>query len=121
MRKKITIEDAKISDQQVQLHCGKNVVLHNAEASGQMLVDSDNLAFIYIIEEQGEYQYIELTKCIWEELKIGLEQNLQVFLFGEGSLELTNFQDELRYLIDNIEGNSNYGVEMVAEVERIFK
>ncbi|WP_108670031.1 hypothetical protein [Peribacillus acanthi] len=121
MRKKITIEDAKISDQQVQLYCGKNIVLENAVATGQMLVDSDNLSFIYIIEHQEEYQYIELTKCIWEELKIGLEQNLPVYLYGEGNLELTNFQDELRYLIDNIEGNSNYGEEMVAEVERIFK
>ncbi len=33
-------------------------------------------------------------------------------------LELTEFHQELTYILDNIKGNNNYGKEFVATVER---
>ncbi|MEH7508774.1 hypothetical protein [Priestia megaterium] len=46
-------------------------------------------------------------------MKVFLEINKEV-------IELSAVKEELSYLISNIEGNVNYGDEMVARVEEVF-
>ena len=88
---------------------------------GQMLVDSETFAFIYIVESQNEYSYIQLPEQVWNACKVGMQQNTAVFLTnGSLQLELPNFLEEMLYLIENIKGNANYGGEMVQKIESHF-
>lgn len=38
-----------------------------------------------------------------------------------GTLQLDNFKEELAFLLENIEGNYNYGKEFTESVERAFE
>ncbi|MDQ7157376.1 UPF0738 family protein, partial [Staphylococcus warneri] len=42
-------------------------------------------------------------------------------LIVNDELELKHFQEELDYILDNIEGNNNYGKEFVSAVEKTFE
>lgn len=98
-----------------------DVYSKNLSASGQMLVDSDQLAFIYILENETEYIHVRLPIQLWPLLNEVISNKLFVVLkVEEIEIELVNIIDELTYLIHNIEGNSNYGDEMVKKVEEIF-
>lgn len=89
--------------------------------AGQILVDSDECSFIYLIEKDNEYTYVVIKEEYWSELKHALETNGKLYLANEGSeLELIDFMEELTFLIENIRGNSNYGEAMVKKVEEIF-
>ena len=86
-----------------------------------MLVDSDQLSFVYLMEEGNDYVYILLPEPVWDDLKKGYVESLPVFLQAEESrTALNGFHDELGYLVENIKGNSNYGENMAAKVESVF-
>ncbi|MFS0824141.1 hypothetical protein [Bacillus sp. 1P02SD] len=90
-------------------------------ATGQMLVDSDSLAFIYKLENEQEFIYVSLPSAIWPSLKNVISENQKVILHLEDDeLELIDIIPELEYLLQNIEGNANYGDEMVELVEKTF-
>lgn len=92
-------------------------------ATGRLLVDSDRLTFVYIIDSVDGYFYIEFPKMVWPILYEGLQNNASVIVVEEGQkmLELEHFNDELIFLIDNIANNPNYGSKLVSEVEAIFQ
>jgi hypothetical protein len=84
-------------------------------------VDSDELAFVYLLENENDYTYLVIKEETWSELKKGVEEQENVFVSnGTEQLVLIDFYEELNYLIENIKGNSNYGDAMVAKVEEIF-
>jgi hypothetical protein len=122
MRKKITIEKAERQDNKLVLFpAPHSFSLEEAKAKNYMLVDSDELAFIYIIEADNEFIYTSIPKSLWRELNEALKANIPVFLKDEKILlELSGMADELAYLIDNIEGNANYGEEMEKAVKETF-
>lgn len=93
----------------------------NAKPTGQVLVDSDAFAFIYIVEENEQYSYLTFGEAVWPNLVelLEKEQNPSIEMNGE-LVELEGFYDELTYLLFNIEGNSNYGDEFVERVEKAF-
>jgi hypothetical protein len=73
------------------------------------------------LEDQEDYTYIAISEPIWPFLKEALDIKIPVWVtFKEERLELTSFHEELEYVISNIEGNRNYGEEMVAKVEKNF-
>ena len=87
-----------------------------------MLVDSDGLSFVYLLEKEEDYTYIVIPNTVWKELKTALTEQLPVYLSNQSErLLLNQFHEELSYLIENIKGNSNYGEKMVNEVEAIFE
>ncbi len=90
---------------------------------GRMLVDSENLAFIYILDVEEEFIYISFPVVVWEDIKNVLDEQLPLFIFvsEEVKIPLTMFHEELEFLISNIEENSNYGDSMVQAVSNIFK
>jgi hypothetical protein len=122
MRKKMFIEKAERENNKLLLIPAlHSFSLENAQAKNYMLVDSDELAFIYIIEVNNEFIYVSIPKSLWTELNEAMKERTPVFIKDEATLiELSGIADELTYLIENIEGNANYGEEMEKAVKEIF-
>lgn len=92
------------------------------QASGRMLVDSDEQAFVYIIEVNEEYKYVSFPFEHWSYLqKIKNEEILSAYLLIQSKkIELVQLKEELDYLIENIDGNGNYGDKMGELVKEVF-
>jgi hypothetical protein len=120
MNRKINIINAAMTEKN-ELLLETEQDINGLKANEQMLVDSDNLAFVYIAESNEEYTYIVLSERIWGTMSEALAAGAEAYLSnGSGRLALPQFREELSYLIENIKGNSNYGDEMVAKVEAAF-
>ena len=91
-------------------------------AGERMLVDSDNLAFIYILEDDTEFHYVNFSQKTWSDLKqlYTEAKKLELILHEEVVIELTSICEELSFLTENIEGNGNYGEEMEKAVQEVF-
>ncbi|MFF2446155.1 hypothetical protein ACFVSW_03555 [Neobacillus sp. NPDC058068] len=119
MKKRITILKASITENRLLLEA--NEPISGLVPAEQILVDSKQYSFIYLMEDKEDYTYIDLPEQIWSFLKSAQEQKLPVWInFKDQQLELLHFHEELEYVISNIGGNSNYGKEMVTKVEAIF-
>ncbi|MCM3773543.1 MULTISPECIES: hypothetical protein [Priestia] len=95
--------------------------IEQLEDTKQMLVDSDNMSFVYVVDINDQFMYVGLSDNIWANLKHVLHKGMKVFLeINKEVIELSAVKEELSYLISNIEGNVNYGDEMVARVEEVF-
>lgn len=123
MSEKLVIHRVSVNNQkEIQMEVDQGVSLNQYRASGQMLVDSDGLSFVYLLEKEEDYTYIVIPNTVWKELKTALTEQLPVYLSNQSErLLLNQFHEELSYLIENIKGNSNYGEKMVNEVEAIFE
>ncbi|KIL45704.1 hypothetical protein [Jeotgalibacillus soli] len=121
MRKKVWLNKTIQEASQLVLQGESTDVIGTLNPSGQMVVDSDELAFVYLAEEGDEFTYLYLPDFIWPELKMAVEadQNVVVRL-GRSDMTLLQLKDELAYLVSNIEGNGNYGEAMVQKVESVF-
>lgn len=121
MRKTIHFTKAVWNESGVVLHAEKPVKMTGIQAAGQMIVDSDEMAFVYLLEDKDEFIYLYIHDSVWKDLGKAMKEEARLFAAGEDTtLELTSWQEELTYLISNIEGNSNYGEEMVGKVESVF-
>ncbi|TMU88065.1 hypothetical protein FGG79_08135 [Bacillus sp. BHET2] len=121
MRKIVQFQHTTYEDGTLYLHTDQADLLQGTSAAGQIIADSDNYAFVYLAENEEEYVYLYLNESIWSELKKALKEKAAVIAKSdEYSLELDQFIEELDYLVDNIEGNGNYGDEMVKKVESVF-
>jgi hypothetical protein len=119
MNKRITITKANFLDSKLYLHASESI--SGLSPAEQILVDSKEFSFVYLLENLEGYTYIDMKEPIWPLLKKLLDKSIPVWiLFEDEQLELTNFYEELTELINNIRGNSNYGAEMVTKVEEIF-
>lgn len=119
MNKRILITKANISNNKLLLQV--NEPISGLIPTEQILVDSKQFSFVYLMENQEGYTYIDIPESLWPSLKETLTRQIAVWIhFDEEELELTNFNEELVDIINNIRGNSNYGEEMVAKVEGIF-
>lgn len=123
MSEKLVIHRVSVNNQkEIQMEIDQQISLNQYRASGQMLVDSDGLSFVYLLEKEEDYTYIVIPNMVWKELKTALTEQLPVYLSNQSErLLLNQFHEELSYLIENIKGNSNYGEKMVNEVEAIFE
>lgn len=122
MREKISVIGAKTTiENELHLQINNEISVRSLKALGQMLVDSDGLSFVYLLEKNNEYTYAIIKEDVWPQLKWAMEEKAAVRLSNDHeSIELVDFLDELNYLVDNIKGNSNYGEDMVTKVEEIF-
>ncbi|WP_226534538.1 hypothetical protein [Fictibacillus halophilus] len=96
--------------------------LSECKDSERMLVDSDGLAFIYVLENNEGFIHISLGSSHWVDVKKALLEKAAVVVQNEKGeeLELTAFSSEMEYLTENIQGNANYGQQMEEEVIKIF-
>ena len=121
MSERIMITNAIIENNELMLSTDSKTEIADLAATGQMLVDSDQLSFIYIVEKDEGYQYISIPYETWNVIHEGLRAGIETNLYSSGQkLKLHGFSEEMEYLIANITGNSNYGEEMVAKVEQVF-
>ncbi|MCA1031085.1 hypothetical protein LCL95_08630 [Bacillus timonensis] len=122
MQKHIQIQSIQKEAEQIILVAESSIENKNElKATGHMLVDSDSLAFIYKLETETEFVYVNLPHTMWDVLKEVKDHRPEVFLQVEDKeILLEDIAEELDYLIDNIEGNANYGDEMVNTVEEYF-
>ena len=121
MSQRILITDVKIENNELHLSTNIETDLAAFAPTGQMLVDSDQLSFVYIVDQEEGYRYVTIPEGTWSVIQNGIQAGLETFLTNKnGKLKLDGFQSEMEYLIQNITGNSNYGEEMVAKVEQVF-
>jgi Family of unknown function (UPF0738) len=122
MHKKLVVEKVERKDRQLYLiNDHPPFSLKEARPKDYMLVDSDHLSFIYILETDEEFIYVAIPYEFWSDVKQALAEEAAVVLkSGELELELTSFKEELTYLIENIDGNANYGEQMEQAVKEIF-
>ncbi|MGD6817619.1 hypothetical protein [Metabacillus sp. 84] len=91
------------------------------KAKGQILADSDHLAFIYILEDAEQFTYFSIPAGCWAEIEKARAGDLSVWAsINQHELELEEFFNELRELVQNIAGNANYGDEMEGKVSEVF-
>ncbi|RFU64115.1 UPF0738 family protein [Peribacillus glennii] len=121
MREKLTIQETEIMNEELILKTSSGADVAGLTPKGQMLVDSDGASFIYIMENEDDYTYISLPEAVWPKLKAAMADKIPAFLSErDNKIELEGIYEELAYLIDNIQGNSNYGEEFVSRVEQVF-
>jgi hypothetical protein len=122
MQKRIEITNTSWNEHQLLLKAESvSFSLDQVTASNQMLVDSDNLAFIYKLETPAEFIYVSIKDEFWGDIKNALQENKAVVLLVDKvALLLSNIGEEISYLIENIRDNANYGEEMERRVNEIF-
>ncbi|AZB42381.1 hypothetical protein CEF21_08800 [Bacillus sp. FJAT-42376] len=91
------------------------------EAKGQILADSDRIAFIYILENPEHFTYLSIPAAYWPHLEKARKESASVWArINETDIELEHFCAELEELVQNIAGNANYGDEMEGKVSEVF-
>ncbi|GKU81810.1 hypothetical protein [Niallia sp. NCCP-28] len=121
MNKKLQIIKAELMEKELILSVDQSIPFDHIKPAGQMLVDSDDLSFIYLLETDDHYVYLVIGKEYWNEIKESKDSELLVYISnGSKKIALEKFFEELDYLIQNIEGNGNYGEEMEKAVEAAF-
>jgi len=122
MRNIYTVEQFEILHNELHFSLNENGAAIQITPAGQVIADSDQLSFIYLVEEGNEYSYLSFPQSIWSSLVQLLQQELTPYIVtGNERKELVNFNDELQMLIFNIEGNDNYGSLFVTAVENDFQ
>ncbi|MFJ7950869.1 hypothetical protein ACIQZG_04985 [Lysinibacillus sp. NPDC096418] len=122
MRKIYTIDSFSFENQQLHFSLNDNELNLQLKPAAQLIADSDDFAFIYLLDAGDDYHYLRFQPTIWTELVNILQTKRNPMLqVGTEVLELTNFYEELEMLVYNIEGNYNYGAEFVQAVEAHFK
>lgn len=122
MRNTYIIE--KFQFQQNNLHFSLNELTEEKQfqPAGQVLTDSDDYSFIYLVDEGDQYSYLKFPQNIWPQLAELLKSEHDPYLqVGDQLIELSNFNEEMRTLLLNIEGNDNYGNDFVQAVESQFE
>jgi hypothetical protein len=129
MKKRLDVSHSSVANNTIQLMTKEKITLDEAkqlQATGSMLVDSDGLALIYILENEDDFVYLSISDDHWPVLNKGLENSLTIELSipttdGKNySIELENITAEFHYLKDNIADNANYGEEMVNKFTKVF-
>ncbi|NLY79440.1 MAG: hypothetical protein GX072_05985 [Lysinibacillus sp.] len=122
MRNLYEIDDFQSIHNELYFSLNDNELKIQIEPAGQVLTDSDHLAFIYVVEEGDEFSYLQFPKKVWEGLLTIIKTKKDPFLTIDGNtIQLHNFANELEMLVFNIEGNGNYGSEFVQAVEETFR
>jgi len=122
MQKKIDIKSVE-QQKQALIFYAENTTINVKELQPRehVLVDSDQLAFLYILESEQEYVYVSIPHTLWPAVKEGLDENREAIAVINGvQVPLTQLKEEIGYLVQNIEGNANYGEELVKKVEEAF-
>jgi hypothetical protein len=88
----------------------------------RMLVDSDALSFLYVLETGNDLIYVDLGEEHWENIDKAADAGLDAVLHlnSDNKITLSALVSEMEYLVENIKGNANYGEKMVSKVEASF-
>lgn len=112
---RIYVNEIKVKDDGIYCYTDKST--EGLTEAGQMLVDSDNYGFAHILDDGQSYSYLIFVQETWSML----HENKGKAIYVNDNLKLEQFDQELDYILSNIKGNSNYGKDFVAEVEKTFE
>lgn len=88
----------------------------------KMITDSEEHAFVYLMEEEEGYTYIHFPKEVWPFMALALKADTAPsLLWNDEKIPLPGFIEELTMLVYNIEGNDNYGEAFTTAVEQEFE
>ena len=121
MRKIYTIDTSNFEQDQLHFSLNDNEVNLQLKPAGQLIADSDDFAFIYLLDAVKTIITCVFHRVVGRILYIFYKRKNPLLRIGEEVIELTNFYEELEMLVYNIEGNYNYGAEFVQAVEQHFK
>ncbi|KAA1042597.1 hypothetical protein [Macrococcus equipercicus] len=85
--------------------------------AGQLLTDSDHFQFVYLLDDGDVYHHLRFVEETWRMMNEYKEKKWYLY----GTIELEYFSEEFTMLLDNIEGNHNYGKPFVERVEEVFE
>lgn len=121
MRNVYLIDQFNVVHNEIHFILNETKQLSQLQPTGQVLADSDQEAILYLIDENDTYNYVSFGPSSWPQLAHMIVSDQKAFLKVEdGLLELTDFAQELKALLYNIEGNSNYGEAFVQAIEQTF-
>ncbi|ANU13743.1 hypothetical protein B481_2301 [Planococcus halocryophilus Or1] len=121
MHKFVAVKRTEITGNEIEFTIEETEPTEALEASGQMLTDSDNQAFVYLLDTGTDYIYVQFSIHTWPAMTKALEvKNVPLLKWGKQIMPLSEFHEELLMLVDNIEGNDNYGEEFRTAVEQTF-
>ncbi|GGI14947.1 hypothetical protein [Gottfriedia solisilvae] len=123
MRKMVQINEITFNNENAMMLIIENHTLNlaNCHEVGTMIADSDQSSLLYIIEENEEFVYVTVPVEYWPEMKKAYDLKSEVFLqVGEAKFPLENWQNELTFLVQNVDGNFNYGEEFVKQIQSVF-
>lgn len=121
VRKTYTISSSTLENTHINFLLENQAENIMGTPSGKLITDSDAMTFVYMMDEEEGYSYVEFPQAIWPDLAAAMQVNaVPVLKWDAGKVELVHLWDELRSLIYNIEGNSNYGEAFTTAVEEVF-
>ncbi|EGA90295.1 hypothetical protein GPDM_05586 [Planococcus donghaensis MPA1U2] len=121
MHKFVAVKETVINGNEIEFIIEETEPAEALEASGQMLTDSDNQAFVYLLDTGTDYIYVQFAIHTWTAMTKALElKNVPLLIWGKQIMPLAEFHEELLMLVDNIEGNDNYGEKFRTAVEQTF-
>ncbi|MDQ0207883.1 UPF0738 family protein [Alkalicoccobacillus murimartini] len=93
------------------------------EPGKRLLVDSDGFAFIYILEDESGFHQVIFHQELWSQVREAYETKkaIHLDLHDNVHIELSHFHDEFDFLLENIQGNGNYGEDFEQAVNVAFK
>ena len=87
------------------LNCYTESSIEGMTPAGRIIVDSDNFTFIYLLDNGDIFCRLHFVQETWSMLRDNKGKDIIV----NDKLKLTDFWEELSDLLENIEGNNNYG------------
>ncbi|MEH6939019.1 hypothetical protein V7056_14380 [Bacillus sp. JJ664] len=123
MRKMVQIKEITINNENEMMLIIENdaINLANCHEVGTMIADSEQSSLLYIIEENEEFVYVTIPVEYWPKIKKAFDLKSVVILQAdEAKIPLENWQNELTCLVENVEGNFNYGEEFVKQIQSVF-
>lgn len=124
MAKKINVTNLQTDGREVKVFVDDQFLLvdKKVEPEGRMLADSDHLSFLYILDVEEDFIYVNFPENVWGDLNNVLQNKLPIYLqIGTDTrILLIRLHEELEYFIGNIRENSNYGEKMVQAVSQCF-
>ncbi|KFN01194.1 hypothetical protein D0U04_16105 [Bacillus clarus] len=122
MQNKIQVKSVEERENAL-IFCAENTEVEVKELSARnhVLVDSDNLSFLYILENESSFIYVSIPHTCWEAMYDAMKKDKAMYIrVNDVEIELEQLKEEVEYLVGNIEGNANYGEELVTAVEKVF-
>ncbi|MDM5187503.1 hypothetical protein QUF99_09265 [Bacillus sp. DX4.1] len=122
MQNKIQVKSVEERENAL-IFCAENTEIRVEELTvrNHVLVDSDHLSFLYILEDETAFIYVSIPHTCWEAMHDAMKNDKKMFVrVNNIEIELEQLKEEVTYLIGNIEGNANYGEELEAAVKKVF-
>ncbi|WP_059104004.1 hypothetical protein [Shouchella shacheensis] len=122
---KLIVSQIEIEEETSTVHIEGEIdpnLVSRLRAGERILVDSDDYAFIYMLEDEERYFYLRFEQVVWPALSEAYKKRSALYakLDENTRLALVEVHNELDFLLENIDGNGNYGEAFEQAVKEAF-